>query len=201
MYRVHKTCLVIARHVLWSQDMSRDNKICLMITSHVLIQRHVWWSQDMSCDHKTCLVITPHVLWSQDRSRDHKKCLVSTGHVFWSQDMSCDRKTCLVITRHVLWSRDTRHVLWSPDMFLAVEAGGLGGEALREAGRLGRPQAPQCGIFMGEHSKNLGNRLPDVLYPIYLWKVRTPNTLVGEKLFQVGSGQTLARLSCVNHSN
>ena len=55
----HKTCLVITRHVSWSQDMSLDQKTCLVITVHILR------SQDMSCDHKTCFVIKRYVLWSQ----------------------------------------------------------------------------------------------------------------------------------------
>ena len=32
----HKTCLVIARHVLRSQDMPRDRKKCVVITIRVL---------------------------------------------------------------------------------------------------------------------------------------------------------------------
>ena len=57
------TCLVITRHVLWSQAMSCDHETCLVITRHVL------WSQDLSCALKRCLVITRlvitrHVLWA-----------------------------------------------------------------------------------------------------------------------------------------
>ena len=109
----HKTCLVITRHVLWSQDMSRDHKTCLVITRHVL------WSQDTARDHKTCLVITKHVSWSQHMSCDHrtflvitkhvcdhKTCLGITRHVLWSQAMFCDPKTCPVITRRISWSED-----------------------------------------------------------------------------------------------
>ena len=111
----HETCLVITRHVLWSQDMYCNHMTYLVITRHVL------WSQNMSWGQKTCLVITRHVSWLQDMFCDHKTCLVITRHVSWLQHMCCDHKTCFVITRHVSWSQHmfhvliTRHVLWLQD--------------------------------------------------------------------------------------
>ena len=70
--RDHKTCLVIARHLSWSQDMCCDHKTCLVITRR-------------ESDHKTCLAITGHV------------CPMPMRHIWWHQRLPIRPHTCDII--------------------------------------------------------------------------------------------------------